>query len=52
VKKNVAPFSLPPLLSLLTAQIRPPCDSMIFFEINRPSPVPEKDFVANFENSF
>ena len=36
---------------LFLAVIVPPCASMILLEINRPSPVPVADFVANLLNS-
>ena len=44
---NVAPFPS----GLFCAHILPPCTSTIFFEINNPNPVPENDFVVNFENN-
>jgi hypothetical protein len=47
VNAKVAPFPK----GLFSAHILPPCASMIFFDRNRPWPVPMKDFVANFENS-
>lgn len=47
VNEKVAPLPL----ELFSAHILPPCASIILLQIKRPSPVPEKDFVANFENS-
>ena len=44
---NVAPFSY----LLFPAQILPPCDSIMLFEMYRPRPVPVVDLVANFVNS-
>ena len=36
---------------LFSAQMLPPCASMIFLEINNPKPVPVSDFVTNLVNS-
>jgi hypothetical protein len=36
---------------LFSAHIFPSWASIILFDMNNPSPVPSKDFVANFENS-
>ena len=37
---------------LFSAHILPPCDSITFFDMKRPNPVPPViDFVANFVNS-
>src|SRR5215207_10633191 len=47
VKENVAPF--PSLLFL--AHILPPCASIIFLQIYRPRPVPEKDLDENLVKS-
>ena len=48
LKLNVAPFPS----VLFSAHILPPWASTILLEIYNPRPVPEKDFEANFENSF
>jgi hypothetical protein len=48
VKAKVAPLPL----VLLKAQILPPWASTMLFEINKPSPVPDEEFVTNFENNF
>ncbi len=47
VKENVAPFAP----SLFSAHILPPCASIIFLQIYRPRPVPEKDLDENFVKS-
>src|SRR5919201_1674956 len=47
VNENVAPF--PSLL--FSAHILPPCASIIFLQIYRPRPVPEKDLDENFVKS-
>jgi hypothetical protein len=47
VNVKVAPFSS----ELFCAHMLPPCAFTILLQIKRPSPVPAKDFVANFENS-
>src|ERR671923_23669 len=47
VNENVAPF--PSLL--FSAHILPPCASIIFLEIYRPRPVPEKDLDENLVKS-
>jgi hypothetical protein len=47
LKPNVAPIPS----ELFLAHILLPCASIILFEINKPKPVPEEDFVANFVNS-
>jgi hypothetical protein len=36
---------------LFSAQMLPPCASMILLEINNPKPVPVMDFVTNLVNS-
>jgi hypothetical protein len=46
-KINVAPFSF----ELFSAHIFPPCASTILLDMNNPSPVPETDLEANFENN-
>ena len=45
VKAKVAPLPL----VLLKAQILPPWASTMFFEINKPSPVPDEELVTNFK---
>jgi hypothetical protein len=47
LKLNVAPFPS----ALFSAHIFPPWASMMLLEINNPNPIPEKDLVANLENS-
>src|SRR5918999_2896756 len=47
VNENVAPF--PSLL--FSAHILPPCASIIFLQIYRPRPVPEKDLDENLVKS-
>ena len=44
LKANVAP--IPSLL--FSAQILPPCPSIMFLEINSPKPVPWNDFDSKF----
>ena len=44
---KVAPFPS----ELFSAHILPPWASMMLFDMNRPRPVPTKDFEANFEKS-
>jgi hypothetical protein len=39
--------NVPPLPSLLLATMVPPCASAMLFAMNRPRPVPFRDFVAN-----
>jgi hypothetical protein len=48
IKLNVAPF--PSLL--FSAQMVPPCASIILLEICNPKPIPEDESVLNFSNSF
>ena len=45
---NVKVVALSPS-GLFLARILPPCASIIFFEINKPKPVPCSDEVVNFE---
>ena len=47
IKEKLAPFSP----SLFLAHILPPWASIIFLAMNRPRPVPWKDFEANFVNN-
>ena len=49
LNENIAPLPL----ALFSAQILPPWDSTMFFDMNKPNPVPPvSDTTANFENSF
>ena len=49
VKVKIAPLF--PGAELFLAWMVPPCASIIFLEMNRPSPVPLADREANFEKS-
>ena len=48
LKLNVAPLPF----VLLYPEILPPWASIMIFDINKPSPVPDEEFVTNFENNF
>jgi hypothetical protein len=48
LKLNVAPLPF----VLLDPEILPPWASTMLFDINKPSPVPDEEFVTNFENNF
>lgn len=45
-------FTIPFWWLLFSAHILPPWDSTILLQIKRPSPVPLRDLVVNFENNF
>ena len=42
----------PRAFSLFLPEIEPLCALIIFFDINRPNPIPASDIVVNFSKSF